>query len=130
MPIIMPQIPALQESADYKFGTTWNAFTNWLVFGSKYDLSQPPVVRSTNPDGSSIPVVPVSGEAANQTIQDVTNQEIIDWQGQNNQFMSNLNEKVNSDGSGISWLTMGLIGIGIVGLVVVLGDSGSRRYGR
>ena len=29
-----------------------------------------------------------------------------------------------------NWMTYGLIGIGVIGVVVLLGDSGSRRYGR
>lgn len=49
-----------------------------------------PVIRSTMPDGSSIPVVPTSGESASQTVQAISNQQILDWQADNINSMAEL----------------------------------------
>lgn len=77
----------------------------------------------------------------NQTVDEVINQQMIDQQALNVSnvhstwedivagSISEVPEKI-SNLSNISWATVGLIGIGVVGLVVLMGDRGPRRYGR
>ena len=119
------------------FRRVWSSFADtinnleWgLETGSNYGLSMPPHVGSVTSGGNPVPVIPASGESAGQTIQDISNQQIRDWQAQNQASFEALNAKNNPADMGMSWWEVGLIGIGIVGAIVMLGDSGPRRYGR
>lgn len=78
-----------------------------------------PTVGSTMPDGSNIPAVPVSGQAANQTVQAISNQQILDWQDSNINAMAELDRSNVGYGSDIDWKS--LISPIIIGAGVIMG---------
>lgn len=100
-----------------------------IMYGSNYvNPPMPAVVGSTLPDGSVIPVVPANAAAAGDTVQAITNQQILDTQAQNQAFFENLNPIVNP-APGIPWWVWLAGGLGAAALVFVGGGS-PRRYGR
>ena len=112
----------------------WSIPTCWqwpksLIYGDNYpNPPAPAVVRSTLPDGSPIPVVPESGEAAQATIDAITGQQIRDTQAQNQDFFEELDTKVNPP-AGLPWWVWGGVGLAVFG-VVAMGGGSPRRYGR
>lgn len=112
----------------------WSLPTCWqwpksLIYGDSYSPVPMPVpVGSTLPDGSAIPAVPASGQTASDTIQAITNQQMLATQNQDLGFFSNLNDQLKEQ-SGVPWWGWLLGGLAVFGLVA--GSSGSpRRYGR
>jgi hypothetical protein len=97
-----------------------------VVYENNYPgPSMPPVVSSTMPDGSNIPTVPESGEAAGQTISALVNQQLRDWQSQNRSTI----DGVSTD-NGPSWMTWLVIGgVAYLGLSLIISPT-PRRYGR
>ncbi len=71
----------------------------------------------------------------NQTVDEVINQQLADQQELN---ASNVHSSWEDIAAGsiptevpsFNWTAIGLAGIGVLGLVMLLGDSGPRRYGR
>lgn len=108
--------------------TCWQ-WPNDLIYGDKYrNPPMPPVVGSTLPDGTPIPTIPASGQAASETIQAITDAQIRATQAQNQQFFEDLNPVVNPP-AGISWWAWLAGGLGVFALVALSGGS-PRRYGR
>lgn len=76
----------------------------------------PPVVRSTNPDGSPIAPVPVDGADAQRTVNGIIDQQYEDWKAVNSRFYAQLDEQVNPDtepnpnSGGIPWYWLALGG--------------------
>lgn len=100
-------------------------WTHTLVYGDKYPSTpMPPAVGSTLPDGSAIPAVPASGQAASDTVQAITNQQILDTQAQNQQFFEDLNPQVNLEPTSIPWWVWALGGVAV--FAVVTGGGGRR----
>ncbi len=112
----------------------WSIPTCWqwpktLIYGDNYpNPPAPPVVGSTLPDGSPIPVIPESGAAAEETIQSITDQQIRDMQAGNQTFFEDLDTKVNAP-AGLPWWAWGALGLGVFA-VVTMGGGSPRRYGR
>jgi hypothetical protein len=112
----------------------WSIPTCWqwpksLIYGDNYpNPPAPPVVGSTLPDGSPIPVIPESGAAAQETIQAITDQQIRDTQAGNQVFFEEVDSKVNAP-AGVPWWVW-LAGGGLVFAMVAMGGGSPRRYGR
>lgn len=77
-----------------------------------------PTVGSTLPDGSAIPAAPVSGEAATQTIQAISNQQVLDWQSNNINSMAEIGRGL--PGTEDPFNLMGLVTPIMIGVGVVL----------
>jgi hypothetical protein len=120
-----------------RFGGFFPTCWDWLhevVYGDKYPAPpSPPAVGSTLSSGAQIPAVPpdaaspqLVGVNAGQIVQDITDQQVSDWQAQNQQFFENLNDQVNPPGSeGTNWWLIG----GLAAGVFLMGSmiSGGRR---
>lgn len=112
----------------------WSIPTCWqwpksLIYGSNYaSTPMPPVVGSTLPDGSAIPPVPASGQAASDTVQALTDAQIAATQAGNQTFFENLNPIVNPP-AGVPWWVWLAGGVAAFALVATGGGS-PRRYAR
>lgn len=110
----------------------WTIPTCWqwpksLIYGTDYPAPpMPPVVGSTLPGGDPIPAVPESGDAANETIDQIIGQQSEEWKAQTGSFFQDVNTKLQSNG--VPWWVWAL-GAGAVA-VVAIGGGSPRRYGR
>ncbi len=88
----------------------------------------PPVVGSTLPDGSAIPVVPADGAAGQATIDAIIADQKARANQQNLDFFASVNTNLQTPG-GIPWWYWLVGGVAVFGLVASSGGS-PRRYGR
>lgn len=99
-------------------------------------IQAPPTVGA--PAGSELTVPPASGQAAQQTVDELLAQQAADWQAQNAATIAQTQANLDQVGaqydaitasSGIPWYWWLAGGLGVFALVAMGGGS-ARRYGR